>query len=212
MWTDRAEAGRELGEELARRGYAGRSDVCVLGIPRGGVEVAKEVAERLDADLDVAVVRKVGAPGNPEFAAGAVDPDGRVYPNPEAHVGESWLREAAVPEHAEALRRIAAYRGERPALSVAGRTIVLVDDGIATGLTALAALSWLRGRGAARTVLAVPVMAPDTARMLSGEADELVVLDTPGGFYAVGAYYERFPQLEDADVTRLLASRPAAAG
>lgn len=206
MWTDRVDAGHELAEELVKRGYAGRDDVIVLGIPRGGVEVAKAVADRLGAPLDVAVVRKIGAPGNPEFAAGAVDPDGRVYPNPQAGVHEGWLREAAVPEHAEALRRIQAYREGRPALAVSGRTVVIVDDGIATGLTALAALSWLRGRGAARTVLAAPVMAPDSAHRLSRECDELVSLETPADFYAVGAFYGSFPQLSDADVTRLLAS------
>lgn len=212
MWRDRIEAGRELAEELARRGYADRLDVTVLGIPRGGVEVAAEVADRLKAPLDVAVVRKIGSPGNPEFAAGAVDPDGRVYPNPQAGVGEAWLREAAVPEHAEALRRIEAYRGGRPALAVSGKTVVLVDDGIATGLTALAALSWLRGRGATRTVLAAPAMAPDTVRRLERECDEIVALETPPGFYAVGAFYESFPQLSDSDVTRLLASRAPAPG
>ncbi len=208
MWSDRVQAGRELGEELARRGYARREDVIVLGIPRGGVEVAGVVAERLSAPLDVAVVRKIGAPDNPEFAAGAVDADGRVYANPMAGVGDRWLREAAAPEHAEALRRVAAYRAGRPALSVGGHTVIVVDDGVATGLTAIAALSWLRGRGAARTVLAAPVMAPDTARRLSHECDELVVLETPPGFYAVGAYYQRFPQLSDDDVTRLLAAAP----
>jgi putative phosphoribosyl transferase len=205
MWTDREEAGRALGEELERRGYGGRSDVTVLGVPRGGVEVAREVARILKAPLDVVVVRKVGSPGNPEFAAGAVDLDGRVYPNHEAAVSEAWLREAAVPEHDEALRRLEAYRGEHPALSVNGRAAIVVDDGIATGLTALAALSWLKGRGAFRTVLAAPVMSPQAADHLERYCDELVALETPAGFYAVGAHYHDFPQLDDADVTRLLA-------
>ena len=205
MWADRKDAGRLLGEELERRGYAGRPEVTVLGVPRGGVEVAREVARVLNAPLDVVVVRKVGAPGNPEFAAGAVDIDGRVYPNAEASVSETWLREAAVAEHAEAVRRLEAYRGERPALAVTGRVAIVVDDGIATGLTAIAALSWLRGRGATRTVLAAPVMSPDAAARLQGYCDEVVALETPTGFYAVGAHYAEFPQLADAEVTRLLA-------
>jgi predicted phosphoribosyltransferase len=204
MWRDRKEAGRALADELERRGYAGRSDVTVLGVPRGGVAVAVEVAHRLRAPLDVVIVRKVGAPGNPEFAAGAVDLDGRVYPNHEAPVSEAWLREAAVPEHTEALRRLDAYRGDRPALSVVGRVAIVVDDGIATGLTALAALSWLRGRGASRTVLAAPVMAPDTFSRLKDASDEIVALETPPGFYAVGARYADFPQLTDSEVTALL--------
>ena len=205
MWRDRIDAGRDLADELVRRGYANRPDVIVLGVPRGGVEVAKQVAERLGAPLDVVVVRKIGAPGNPEYAAGAVDADGNVHANPEAGVSEEWLRGAAVPEHEEALRRTEAYRAGRPPLGLEGRTVIVVDDGIATGLTALAALRWLRGRGAGRTLLAAPAMAPDTVRRLSGEADEIVALETPMGFSAVGQFYGSFPQLSDADVTRLLA-------
>jgi predicted phosphoribosyltransferase len=205
VWRDRVEAGRELAEELERRGYAGRSDVTVLGVPRGGVEVAREVADRLGAPLDVVVVRKVGAPGAPEFAAGAVDVDGTVHANPDARVSREWLERAAVPEHAEAVRRAAAYRAGRGPLELAGRTVIVVDDGIATGLTAVAALRWLAGRGAARTVIAAPAMAADTATRLTREADEVVALESPPGFRAVGEFYGRFPQLSDDDVTRLLA-------
>jgi putative phosphoribosyl transferase len=205
MWRDRIEAGVALGEELARRGYAERSDVIVLGVPRGGVEVAKQVAERLKAPLDVVVVRKIGAPGNPEFAAGAVDADGNVHANPYAGVSEEWLRRAAVPEHEEALRRLESYRAGRPPLELTGHTVIVVDDGIATGLTAQAALRWLRGRGAKHTVLAAPAMPPDTVRRLEHEADAVVALETPEGFSAVGQFYTSFPQLTDEEVTRLLA-------
>lgn len=205
MWRDRTEAGKDLAEELAARGLAGRADVIVLGVPRGGVEVARVVADRLSAPLDVVVVRKVGSPGNPEFAAGAVDADGRVYANPYAGVSEEWLQKASVPEHAEALRRLDAYRAGRPALELADRTVVVVDDGIATGLTAQAALHWLRGHGAARIVLAAPAIAPDTVRRLKDLADDIVALESPASFSAVGQFYEWFPQLSDADVTRLLA-------
>ena len=204
VWRDRTEAGEDLARELVRRGYGG-ADTIVLGVPRGGVEVARRVADALGAPLDVVVVRKVGAPGNPEFAAGAVDPDGNVYANPYAGVSGEWLREAAKPEHAEALRRLASYRGDRPPVQLTGRTVIVVDDGIATGLTAQAALSWLRSRGAAKTVVAAPAMAPDAARRLESETDEVVALDMAPGFSAVGQFYGSFPQLTDADVTRLLA-------
>lgn len=206
MWRDRAEAGRELASELARRGYAGRDDVTVLGVPRGGVAVAREVADRLGAPLDVVVVRKIGAPGAPEFAAGAVDLDGHVHANPEAGVPMPWLERAAIAEHEEALRRARVYRGDRDPLTLSGRTAIVVDDGIATGLTAQAALRWLAGRAAARTVIAAPVMSPDAARLLADDAEEVVALATPLGFAAVGAYYAAFPQLSDAEVTRLLAN------
>lgn len=205
MWSDRIEAGRELGDELARLGYADRDDVVVLGVPRGGVEVAREVADRLRAPLDVVVVRKVGAPGNPEYAAGAVDADGRVYPNPEAGFSAAYLEAAAKPEREEAVRRLREYRGGRPPLELAGRTAIVVDDGVATGLSAMAALRWLRANGATHTVLAAPVMAPSSAAMLAAECDRVVALETPAGFYAVGAHYARFNQLTDAEVTRLLA-------
>ncbi len=202
MWADRVEAGRELSVELARRGYGG--DAIVLGVPRGGVELAAEVSRVLGAPLDIVVVRKVGAPGNPEFAAGAVDPDGHVYPNPDARVSADYLSRQGEIEHAEALRRIAEYRGGRPALDLAGRTVIVVDDGIATGLTALAAARWLRSRGVGRVVLAVPVMSRSASEMLSPEVDELVALEIPAGFYAVGAHYARFGQLTDSDVKELL--------
>lgn len=205
MWTDRVEAGRELAEKLVGRGYAERDDVIVLGVPRGGVEVAREVADRLGAPLDVVVVRKIGAPGNSEYAAGAVDPDGNVYPNTDAGYSAAYLESAARPEHEEAQRRVALYRSGRLPLELKGRTVIVTDDGIATGLTAIAALRWLRAREAEHTVLAVPVMPPDTLTRLAAECDEVVVLAAPAGFYAVGAYYAHFPQLTDAQVTALLA-------
>jgi predicted phosphoribosyltransferase len=204
MWKDRAQAGDALAAELADRGHDARPDSIVLGVPRGGVEVARRVADRLGLPLDLVVVRKIGAPGNPEFAAGAVDPDGRVHANPYAGVSAEWLRAAAGAEHAEVLRRMDAYRGGRPAPDLRGKTVIVVDDGIATGLTAQAALRWLRGLGVARLVIAAPTMAPDTVGMLAREADEVVALDASPGFSSVGQYYGSFPQLSDADVVRLL--------
>lgn len=204
MWKDRTEAGDDLARELVDRGYAGRPGAIVLGVPRGGVEIARRVADKLELPLDLVVVRKIGAPGNPEFAAGAVDPDGRVYPNEYAGVSADWLRGAATAEHAEILRRMDAYRCGKPAPELAGKTVIVVDDGIATGLTAQAALRWLRGQGVARLVIAAPTMAPDTVARLAQEADEVVALESSPGFSSVGQHYESFPQLSDADVARLL--------
>ncbi len=205
MWLDRSEAGIQLGEELASRGFGEIRDAIVLGVPRGGVEVARRVADRLNLPLDLVVVRKIGSPGAPEFAAGAVDADGRVYANAFANVSDEWLRTAAVAEHAEVLRRTDAYRCGRPAPRLAGRTVIVVDDGIATGLTAQAALRWLRGLGVARLAIAAPVMAPDTVKRLVVEADEVVALQVPPGFASVGQYYVQFPQVSDVEVAHLLA-------
>jgi predicted phosphoribosyltransferase len=203
VWQDRTQAGDELARELGD--YADAPSAIVLGIPRGGVEVARRVADRLHVPLDIVVVRKIGAPGAPEFAAGAVDADGNVYANPYALVTDEWLSAAAVAEHAEIARRADAYRGGRPAPDVTGKTVLVVDDGIATGLTARAAVRWLRSRGASHVVIAAPVIAPDTVAMLAADADDVVALESPNGFGAVGAYYADFPQLADADVVRLLA-------
>jgi predicted phosphoribosyltransferase len=202
MWLDRAQAGDDLAGDLG--GYEGRPRTIVLGVPRGGVEVARRVADLLRLPLDIVVVRKIGAPDSPEFAAGAVDPDGHVYANPYANVSESWLRQAAVAGHAEIMRRADSYRGGRPAPDLTGATAIVVDDGIATGFTARAALHWLRGRGVARLVIAAPVIAPEAMSVLTRDADEVVALETPRDFAAVGAFYVQFPQLSDAEVVRLL--------
>ncbi|MFE2508556.1 phosphoribosyltransferase family protein [Streptomyces naganishii] len=205
LFTDRVQAGRQLGARLAH--LAGQ-DVVVLGLPRGGVPVAAEVADALGAPLDVCLVRKLGVPGQPELAMGAIGEDGvRV-------LSEDVLRETGVPPHAlarveererrELLRRAERYRGEGPPAAVAGRTVVIVDDGVATGSTARAACRTVRARGAARTVLAVPVAPPDWTRRLAGEADELVSLASPHGFFAVGQFYDDFAQLEDTDVIAVL--------
>lgn len=207
MWLDRTEAGRQLADELALRGYGEIRDAIVLGVPRGGVEVARQVADRLKLPLDLVVVRKIGSPGAPEFAAGAVDADGRVYANAFANVSDEWLRNAAVSEHAEVLRRMDAYRCGRPAPDLGGRTVIVVDDGIATGLTAQAALRWLRGLGVARLAIAAPVMAPDTIKRLMQDADDVIALQAPPGFASVGQYYVQFPQLTDVEVAHLLAGK-----
>ncbi|MGH8892050.1 MAG: phosphoribosyltransferase [Actinomycetes bacterium] len=210
MWrppfADRFTAGRELGEELVRRGYG--DDALVLGLARGGVEVAFEVARVLGCELDVMVVRKVGHPSQPELGLGAIAEDGDPVFDPDG-LDRSMLTPAdlagvVAAERAESRRRVAAYRGDRPAPEVAGRTVVLVDDGIATGVTARAALRALRARGAGRLVLAAPVASDTALAQLAPDADESVALVVPDRFWAVSKWYDHFDQTSDDAVVRLL--------
>jgi putative phosphoribosyl transferase len=203
-FADRTEAGRLLASELER--FAG-SDVVVLAIPRGGVVVADEVARSLGAPLDVVIPRKVGAPGNPELGLGAVAPGVEVLDERlirTLDVGEAYLRDEIASQQREIERRAEAYRRGRPPVDVAGRVAVVVDDGVATGGTAIAALRWARRAGAARVVLAVPVAPREALDRLRAEADEVVVLAAPEPFYAVGQWYDRFGQVEDDEVVRIL--------
>jgi putative phosphoribosyl transferase len=177
--------------------------------------VAAEVAELLELPLDVVIASKIGAPGNPEFAAGAVAADGVVTPNAQAGYTAEDLKDAAENTGQLIRHRLAAFRGERPAPELANRTVIVVDDGIATGLTAQAAIEYLCRVGASKIVLAAPVMPPDSARMLASVADEVVALEMPRTFHAVGQFYQRFGQTEDTEVVRLLdeaRSRTAGAG
>ncbi len=205
IFEDRAEAGRQLAEEL--RGY--RSEpVVVLGLPRGGVPVAAEVASALRAPLDVLVVRKLGAPSMPEFAVGAIAEGGVVHVSQEtlASVGISHDEVVAIAdrEAAELERRVRRYRGARPIIDLRGRTVILVDDGVATGRTAIAAARAARELGAARVVLAAPVVAPAAVEELRHEVDDLVYVEAPEGFFAVGAWYRSFPPTSDEEVVACL--------
>ncbi|HEY3317645.1 MAG TPA: phosphoribosyltransferase family protein [Coriobacteriia bacterium] len=202
MFLDRAEAGRQLAQRLAR--FTSDPSAIVLGIPRGGVVVAAEVARELHLPLDVVVVRKIGAPGNPEYAVGAMDEDGRVVRS-GVHASEEYLARAVAENRAEIERRVREYRGGRSELPVRGKVALLVDDGIATGLTALAAIGYLRAHEAARVVLATPVIARTSAEELAGDVDELVAVSKPATFYAVGQFYDRFDQTSDDEVRKLLA-------
>jgi predicted phosphoribosyltransferase len=206
IFEDRRSAGEALATALIE--HAG-TECVVLAIPRGGVIVGEAVARALGAPLDVVIPRKIGAPGNPELGIGAVAPGVTVL-DPRLvrmlDVGEEYLeRETAAQEH-EIERRQRAYRGDRPPAEVEGRVAIVVDDGIATGATAAAALRWARGQGARRVVLAVPVAPPQALGRLREEADEIVVLATPEPFLAVGEWYRRFDQTEDDEVVSALAS------
>ena len=205
LYRDREDAGRRLAARLAR---LAQDRPVVVGLPRGGVPVAFEVASALSAPLDVVVVRKLGAPMQPELAIGAIGEEGVIVLNKDLvsalAIQREELEAVVAREQAELTRRQRLYRGDRPPVAVAGRTVVLVDDGIATGSTAMAAAQVLRERGARRVVLAVPVGPPDAAARFGPEVDELVCLQAPEWFFAVGSCYERFDQTSDEQVGELL--------
>jgi predicted phosphoribosyltransferase len=207
LFRDRAEAGRLLADALMN--YAGRDDVVVLGLPRGGIPVAYEVAGRLKAPLDVFVVRKLGAPGYHELAMGAIATGGiRVINEPV--VAELGLSQAAIDEVAEAEqreleRRERLYRGHHGCPDLRGKTVILVDDGIATGSTMRAGVRAVRMQHPARLIVAVPTCAPASYSQFKRQADEVVALIIPADFHAVGQWYEDFSQTTDEEVASLLA-------
>jgi len=206
VYEDREEAGRRLG--LLLEHHRGSRPV-VLALPRGGVPVAAEVARALGAPLDVLVCRKIGAPGMPEYAVGAVAEGGVIVVAAEAarEVGlpDEEVRASAAREQAEVERRVRLYRGARPIADLSGRTAIVVDDGVATGCTARAAAAAARRLGAARVVLAAPVASPGARDALAREADEVVFAECPEGFFAVGAWYHDFRQTTDEEVVACLA-------
>ncbi|MGI8806696.1 MAG: phosphoribosyltransferase [Acidimicrobiales bacterium] len=206
-FRDRVDAGRILAARLGH--LAGRGDLLVLALPRGGVPVAHEVAQALDAPLDVLLVRKLGVPGQPELAMGAIA-GGGVRVLHQAVVDALGLTAGAIDavaqrEGAELARREQAYRGGRPPLHLAGRTVVLVDDGLATGSTMRAAVASVRAQLAGRIVVAVPVGARETCEALAGEADEVVCAHMPRSFVAVGQWYDDFSPTNDDQIRALLA-------
>ncbi|MFD8756740.1 phosphoribosyltransferase family protein [Kitasatospora sp. NPDC059577] len=209
-FTDRTDAGRRL---AARLGGFGGPGTVVVALPRGGVPVAAEVAAALGAPLDICVIRKLGVPYQPELGMGAIGEDGVRVLNEQvirlASVTDDQLAGVERRERAELERRARRYRGDRPPADVRGRTVVVVDDGIATGSTARAACRIVRARGAARVVLAVPVAPVDWTDRLEEVADELVCVDTPSPFFAIGEFYADFSQTEDEEVLRLLAEARA---
>ncbi len=213
MFADRADAGRRLASALAA--YRGRDGLLVLALPRGGVPVAAEVARALSAELDVLVVRKLGAPFNPELAIGAIASGGALYSNSRilrmAGITDAEFEAVLAREREELVRREASYRAGRNALTWKGRCVIAVDDGVATGATLRIALRAIRAGGAVRTVAAVPVASSDVAADLANEADEVVTVLRPPYLQSVGEFYRDFSQVSDAQVEALLL-RPSTAG
>lgn len=204
-FRDRADAGRRLASRLE---FLRGQDVVVLGLPRGGVPVAFEVADALHAPLDVLLVRKLGVPFRPELAFGAISEGGVRVINQGvvrgARLGEQEMAAVEAEQRAELQRRSERFRGGRQRISLRGRTAVIVDDGVATGATAYAACEVARARGASRVVLAVPIGAADTAEKFAKCADEVVCLETPESYLSVGQGYGHFPQTSDDEVVKLL--------
>jgi putative phosphoribosyl transferase len=202
LFQDRTDAGRQLAGALRR--YAGRSDVIVLALPRGGVPVAYEVAIALEAELDVLIVRKLGYPGNEEFAVGAIASGGITVLNERVHLSPAMIDSIVDDERRELQRREKAYRGNRPDVDLRGRCVILVDDGLATGSTMRAAIAAVRRRHAGRIVVGVPVAPPTTIARLQQEADDVVCLSLPENFAGIGQFYVDFSQTTDDAVRRLL--------
>jgi putative phosphoribosyl transferase len=208
-FRDRRDGGRSLAAQL--QGYAGRRDLLVLALPRGGVAVAHEVARALKAPLDLAIVRKLGVPGREELAFGAIGTGGVIVLNDDVidalRIDRATIDDVIAREQMELARRERRYRNDRPLRDLRGATLIVVDDGLATGASMLAAVAALRVREPSRIVVAIPVAATETCELLRREADEVVCCWTPVPFGGVGAWYENFTQLKDADVRRFLARR-----
>lgn len=207
MFVDRLDAARRLARALAQ--YRGTNPL-VLAIPRGAVPMAKVIADELGGEVDVVLVRKLPAPGNPEFAIGAVDETGWVYLADHAHqmgIPESYVEREKAEQVELMQRRRRQYTPVRPPIDPAGRTVIVVDDGLATGSTMIAALHALRAKRPAKLVCSVPVAPAETVYRVEPYCDEMVCLETPFSFYAVGQFYQSFPQVDDGEVIAILAGK-----
>lgn len=206
MFYDRADGGRQLAGRLSQ--YAGRKDVVVLGIPRGGVPVAFEVAQALNVPLDILLVRKLGTPGQRELAMGAIASGGvRILNEEVVHelgITEADLEFAVKEQQAELQRREEYFRGSRPAIALESKTVIVVDDGIATGSSMLAAIEALRALRPTKIVVATPVAPPQVKARMLQSADDFVAVHTPERFFAIGEFYKDFSQTEDSEVRELL--------
>lgn len=202
-FVDRDDAGEKLADELETRSID--ADI-VLAIPRGGLPLGRAVADRLDIPLDIVVAKKIGAPGNPEYAIGAVASDGSIWRNEDAFTGgrvdESYFEQKRDEEAANAKEKARMYRGDRPEPDVENKTVIVVDDGVATGSTVHACLAKLRNQKVGQLIIAVPVGPPSTIEQL--DADEVICLETPRSFMGVGQFYERFVQVSDAEAMTYL--------
>ena len=203
LFKNRVDAGQRLAEALIR--YK-EEDLIVYALPRGGIVLGYEISKRLNAPLDLIITRKIGYPGNEECALCAVAEDGHMICDSSSVslIDSQWIQENAEKEMEEAKRRRLAYLKGRAPLAVTGKIALIVDDGVATGLTLMLAIQELRHNNPKKIIVAVPVSSPTAARKIQQEADELVALDTPANFCAVGAYYESFPQLTDDEVIRIM--------
>ncbi|MBI4394707.1 MAG: phosphoribosyltransferase [Candidatus Omnitrophica bacterium] len=206
LFRDRSDAGRQLAAKLSH--YSGKSNVLVLGLPRGGVVVAYEVAKALKVPLNVFVVRKLGVPGHEELAMGAIASGGVHFLNESVvqtlHILQSQIEEVTKKEQKELERRERMYHGTEPPLSVVGREVILIDDGLATGATMYAAVKALRKQKPKKIIVVVPVAAEETCNEFRLEVDEMICLYTPESFFGVGMWYEHFEPTTDAEVRRLL--------
>lgn len=206
MFFDRKDAGKQLAKLAAK--YKNQKDIIVIGLPRGGVVTAYEVAIFLNAPLDIVCPRKVGAPNNPELALGAVTETGKGFFNNnlirQLHVSSKYLEEEIAKEKERAQSRLALYRKGKTSLNLQGKIVLIVDDGLATGATMKAAILAIRDQKAAKIVVAVPVSPPDTATEIQEMVDDFLCLGTPWTFQAVGQFYERFDQTENEEVISLL--------
>lgn len=206
IFKDRADAGQKLISKLKR--FKDKPEVVVLGLPRGGVVVAFEIARGLRLPLDLVVPRKIGAPNDPEFAIGAIAEDGTEVLDEMVvaayKISQDYINKQVEVEKKEAERRLKVYLGKSAPISLRGKTAILADDGIATGYTMLAAIKSVKAKGAEKIIVAVPVTARDSLEKLKREVDEVIYLDAPLYFGAVGAFYKNFPQTEDREVVDLL--------
>ncbi len=203
FFSDRHDAGERLAAALSE--YRNRGDVVVIGVPRGGVVVAAEVARTLSAPLDVVVVKKLGYPGNPEFAMGAAGPDD-YYLNDEiaSTVPKEYIEEEIQQKQKEARDRVEMLRGAAPPIDVHGKTVIIIDDGVATGASMMMAVRLLRAKDPASVVVAVPVAPPEAVIALRSVADKVVAVSQPDSFYAIGQFYGDFSQTSDEEARRLL--------
>jgi predicted phosphoribosyltransferase len=209
MFKDREEAGRKLAAKL--QGYKAAKNLIVLAIPRGGVVVGKELAKALDCSLDVLVTKKIGAPGNPELAIGAVGPDGTVVLNqdlvPRTGADKEYISKQQKAISEEVKRKMKAFRKGKRRLNLKGKAVILTDDGIATGATVEASIKWIKTQKPKKVILAVPVAAPDSLAKLTPLVDEVACLDQPYFFAAVGQFYQSFPQTTDEEVIEMLGGK-----
>lgn len=201
MFKDRFDAARQLTRRLLK--YKGKKDVIILAIPRGGLQIGNPLAKALQLPLDIVLTKKIGYPGNREYAIGAVSLKGEII-NPEVEVSSQYIKEQIKELRKKLKERYQLYRGKKKPVSLKGKVVIITDDGVATGSTLLAAIELGRKENPKRIIVAVPVGPYNTIEKLTGKADEVICLYIPEAFFAIGAFYEQFPQVEDEEAIRLL--------